>query len=726
MSEYKLLTVEEVGGELAIKRRDPAEAVPAASQVHRAASGDPAEFSDGVFGQSFRALAAEILPMQAGSGDPSPTNIRAISGWTGALFTRTGVNMMGGARLAERVQASMPSAVIDTEAGTVAFARNAATAERILSASERSFPFKENTRYTFIMTGKGTADGKSNLRVMYTDGTYNGIPSFGDGTANVKSTVVLVTAEGKTVAYFGKVQNSGTTTLYYDECAILEGVHTADDFVPYEGAAEEADWSSVGTIYGGDADALGGKVHSGAVLKTFTGTESWSKLGSGDSVYYRVRLTTDLTLYKTMDSKTLCSHFTGAVISSSTTDVGFYAYNTTPGTTASGYYICIRPGVESVTDLDSFKAWLAEQNTAETPVQVLYWRVTPNEYDIDPISMTSLGGENRVWADCGPVSLEYAADTQTYIDDGDAADRAMIADEAPGFIAGRNFVIGEFLTVGDTLYKVTANIASGGTVSPGVNVTATTVGEEMAELGGNAVTLDTALTTSGAAADAKAAGDAVSEVKAGARAGGYVLPQPTTMEAISWDVGGFDDATGEENLSGTYLHTVSFVWPGTGLYGAKADYDYAFTVYAWAKTGGAYVGRWTTGNAFSKTGTTQFVASFDFTPYPDYKFKIVLERTNPAGSITLSESAKCSFTAHAWMVNERKILGDIAPMVYGSNGSYVTDRAFSAGALMTTEDGKLLRATQSIEAEYSVTVGVNAAETTIAEQLAALWAAVNS
>jgi hypothetical protein len=35
-----------------------------------------------------------IEPVQAGSGDPSPTNVRPISGWTGANVTRTGKNLL--------------------------------------------------------------------------------------------------------------------------------------------------------------------------------------------------------------------------------------------------------------------------------------------------------------------------------------------------------------------------------------------------------------------------------------------------------------------------------------------------------------------------------------------------------------------------------------------------------------------------------------------------------
>ena len=40
-----------------------------------------------------KSLTASIVPVQSGSGDPSPTNVRPISGWTGCVVNVTGVNV---------------------------------------------------------------------------------------------------------------------------------------------------------------------------------------------------------------------------------------------------------------------------------------------------------------------------------------------------------------------------------------------------------------------------------------------------------------------------------------------------------------------------------------------------------------------------------------------------------------------------------------------------------
>ncbi|MBR4703227.1 MAG: hypothetical protein IKO91_05225 [Oscillospiraceae bacterium] len=47
------------------------------------ASGSPASFPDGADGVPAKSLVVSIQPVQEGSGDPSPTNVRPISGWKG-------------------------------------------------------------------------------------------------------------------------------------------------------------------------------------------------------------------------------------------------------------------------------------------------------------------------------------------------------------------------------------------------------------------------------------------------------------------------------------------------------------------------------------------------------------------------------------------------------------------------------------------------------------------
>ena len=56
------------------------------------ASGAIASFNDGADDMPVRGLFVAIEPVQAGSGDPSPDNVRPITGWTGAEISHSGAD----------------------------------------------------------------------------------------------------------------------------------------------------------------------------------------------------------------------------------------------------------------------------------------------------------------------------------------------------------------------------------------------------------------------------------------------------------------------------------------------------------------------------------------------------------------------------------------------------------------------------------------------------------
>ena len=79
------------------------------------------------------------------------------------------------------------------------------------------------------------------------------------------------------------------------------------------------------------------------------------------------------------------------------------------------------------------------------------------------------------------VTAEYVQDTGAAIEAANADTRAMIG-EASGETASRSLAVGEYVTVGDKLYRVTSAVGQGETLVPGSNVTETTVGAELARL----------------------------------------------------------------------------------------------------------------------------------------------------------------------------------------------------------------------------------------------------
>ena len=60
---------------------------------------------------------------------------------------------------------------------------------------------------------------------------------------------------------------------------------------------------------------------------------------------------------------------------------------------------------------NEFKAYLVSN-----PMTVVYELATPVTYQLDPVTVNLLLGENNLWCNTGDVTVEYPADTKLYID----------------------------------------------------------------------------------------------------------------------------------------------------------------------------------------------------------------------------------------------------------------------------------------------------------------------
>ena len=130
---------------------------------------------------------------------------------------------------------------------------------------------------------------------------------------------------------------------------------------------------------------------------------------------------------------------------------------------------------EDYTDAETFK-------TAVSGQMLVFPIKTPVTYQLTPTEVTTLLGTNNIWADTGDCTVEYRADTKLYIDRVYVDYRPMLAPVESTYTATRNYTTGQLLIVGNTLYKVTANIANGGNITPNTNVTATTLSEVISAL----------------------------------------------------------------------------------------------------------------------------------------------------------------------------------------------------------------------------------------------------
>ena len=448
------------------------EIVTKAGMIYVDASGDLVSISDGADDGAVKALTVGIEPVQSGSGDPSPDNVRPITGRTGASVRVTGANLWGGTALASDLVAISSATPGSDDYGSYVRLAASYASKKILFSK-----FKPNTVYTIILTlKKSNTSGLTNLIIRYTDGTSQNIARNGR-EADVVETFAFTTTAGKSIDYIGGGNQSGNTYLYYDECGVFEGVLTAEDYVAYVGTTYPVSWETeAGEIYGGTLDVLTGTLTVDKVKKTVLSVNSTENrygvvnLGAYDSVFPSARSNTYCNLLK---------KHTGAA--SQITNYSYTIYNSSARNRS---IMAIRFG-NTESAFEDYNATLSALNDAGTPLEVVYQLTEPlATYQLTPQEITTLLGLNNIWADCGPVNaLTYPADTKLYVDGQieaqTRATRSLIAGIETGMTASQAYSVGDLLIIGDVLYKVTSAIASGATFTPETNVTATSVAEQL-------------------------------------------------------------------------------------------------------------------------------------------------------------------------------------------------------------------------------------------------------
>ena len=157
-------------------------------------------------------------------------------------------------------------------------------------------------------------------------------------------------------------------------------------------------WSdTAGTVYGGTLDAVRGKMIVNRRYVAFSSL-SWTRRAVR---LFSASLGTENYANVTVPiSEQMCDYFPTAYVNSytNTQDLHLGIYKTS-GTVKSGS-IYLRLTSEEISDSTAeFNQWLIDN-----PVHLCYKLTTPIEYDLDPVTIQTLLGQNNVWADCGDIA----------------------------------------------------------------------------------------------------------------------------------------------------------------------------------------------------------------------------------------------------------------------------------------------------------------------------------
>ena len=359
---------------LGIPKGDPGEVTEAdllKLAVHDETSGSIVSFPDGSDGFPMDSLQVSIEPVQAGSGTPSPDNVRPITGWDEVNTVVCGVNQWDEEWEVGGISAS--TGLPDSSTDRI----RAKNYIPVVSGTSLYFKAGENGQTAWQTVG------------WFYDSDKNPI-----GTVFYRRNAVLAVPTGAKYVRFAVTGGYGTT---YNHDISINYPSTDQDYHAYQGRTITTDLGR--TVYGGTLDVVTGELVVDRAMVDL-GTLTWSLSTAG------VFITTSLNKANAYVGDYYCSNY--PYMGTTTSNTGAYnkGNNTLSLYTGEDRRVYIRDDL--YTDASDF-------TSAMNGVQLVYPLATPTTYQLTPTEIDSLLGTNNVWCDAGDVYVKYVADTKLYI-----------------------------------------------------------------------------------------------------------------------------------------------------------------------------------------------------------------------------------------------------------------------------------------------------------------------
>lgn len=359
-----------------------------------------ATFADGGDKYPMLSLTGYINPVQAGSGDPSPSNVRPITGWTGMNVYRAGKNLFS-----PTVSASTPrlyGATLAKGNEEVTLTETSATnyccygVYYYLLAGTYTFKFQATASDSYTPT---VTIYKSNGGVVSQNIQPNSARTFTLSEDDTIEPRMFISTNGNGVV--------GRTVRFYE--MQIETGSSASDWESYTGTTYPISWADeAGTVYGGTLDVTNGLLTVTHEYKTFNGTPAFYAHVSIANAFYRDGLFTDDYRNNSEADYAICDTYVQATYASIT---GMTNNHFAIGNASSTVNRFIIKDTRFST-VDAFNAELALH-----PINVVCRLATPVTYQLTPTEVLSVLGTNNVWVDTnGDVECTYIADTKMYID----------------------------------------------------------------------------------------------------------------------------------------------------------------------------------------------------------------------------------------------------------------------------------------------------------------------
>lgn len=356
-------------------------------------AGAIANFPDGSNNYPVVELIANIEPKQEGSGDPSPSNVRPISGSTECNIVRAGKNFIKVTNTSGTIN-GVTFTVNSDSSITCNGTATALTVIRVIAQGGKPLNFEIGKVYTLSGCPSGGSEQtfQLDLRLINSTGTfYSKAKDFGNSftwTDNVGG-----------AAYPIILIRSGYTCNNLTFKPQIEVGSSATAYEPYQAETKTIDLG--GTVYGGTLNVTTGVLTVNRISKVLTSNDNISLKGSGASAYFQIN-------YSPASNSNwqdiIASHFTKNNI---------YAGGTAQGIGIYLGQVYIR--YAQFSSIEDFKNFLDTENNADRQVVITYKLAEPQTYQLTPEQVKTLLGVNNIYADTGVVEVTYRADIDLYI-----------------------------------------------------------------------------------------------------------------------------------------------------------------------------------------------------------------------------------------------------------------------------------------------------------------------
>lgn len=375
--------------------------------IKNTASGPVASFPDGSDGLPIQSLIADINPVQSGSGTPSPTNVRPISGRSSVEVMRTGKNFLSPSTWASGYSTQ----------NSVTCTRNADNSYSFSGTASANTWFYINTydanhakgflipSGTYVVSCEGLTNGSPNGYRFQASLYKNGVMSSNAKAYDSTNETLTITDGDLTEAYIYVPSGKNMSGITLKPMIRLASV-TDSTFEPFGNTYTTA----LGrTVYGGTLDVVSGGLSDEWTSQTINGANLVSDIAERTNSirfwYYMgtsVPQTSDVTQYAIIADG----------LQTATTDPQVNDVIGVRTATAYPYSICCSypKGLFSA-DATSINNYLQSN-----PLQIVYKKRTPQTYQLTPQQIQTLLGTNNVWANSGDVEVVYIADTKLYVD----------------------------------------------------------------------------------------------------------------------------------------------------------------------------------------------------------------------------------------------------------------------------------------------------------------------